>query len=253
MKTYDLIPNMKQDYDLYTHEDLQVWTMLYDRQYPQLDNVAVSDFKEGLSQIGFSSTKIPNFKIVNQRLAVLTGWSIKVVPGIINEYDFFNMLAKKEFPSTTWLRKLNQLDYLPEPDMFHDAFGHMPLLSNPTFCSFFQSLGQLGLKYINHHEALKMLGRIYWFTIEFGLINTADGLRIYGAGILSSSGETAYSLSGKAEYLPFDIIKIMHTSFENDRIQDKYYVIDDFKQLYASVDCIEKEIIRSIEAVEALG
>ena len=246
MKTYALIEGLKQEYEKYTEEDLQVWKTLYDRQFGQLDKVAVSDFKDGLAKIGFSSHKIPDFKDVNDRLQSHTGWSIHVVPGIINEYDFFNMLAQKQFPSTTWLRRLDQLDYLPEPDMFHDAFGHMPLLSNETFCEFFQQLGHIGLRYINSPEALTMLGRIYWFTIEFGLITSEQGIKIYGAGILSSSGETSYSLSGKASNKSFDIIEIMHTHFDNDRIQDKYFVIEDFQQLHESLIDIEAELERVI-------
>jgi len=246
MKTYELVEGMKQCYDGYTEEDFLVWKMLYERQYGKLDDVAVPDFKFGLEKLGFSDDKIPNFKRINEKLLDLTGWQIRVVPGIINELNFFTMLANRQFPSTTWLRKLNELDYLPEPDMFHDAFGHMPLLSNPLFCDFFHALGIIGLKHIEDAEILRMLGRIYWFTIEFGLIETALGKRIYGAGILSSAGETAYSLSGKPTYKSFDMRAIMHTHFENDRIQDLYFVIDSFEQLHGSIPAIEEVIEESL-------
>jgi len=250
MKTYALVPGMVQHHDRYTEEDFKVWKILYDRQYGQLDQVAVPDFKIGLQELCFSEDCIPDFKVVNEKLDALTGWQIRVVPGIINELDFFTMLANKQFPSTTWLRKLNELDYLPEPDMFHDAFGHMPLLSNQVFCDFFHAIGTIGLKYIDFPKVLQMLGRIYWFTIEFGLIDTQDGLRIYGAGILSSSGETRYSLSDQPECREFDIIEIMHQHFENDKIQELYYVISSFEQLHGSIPKIQSEIERVLSEKE---
>jgi phenylalanine-4-hydroxylase len=158
-----------------------------------------------------------------------------VVPGIIDQPEFFTMLANKQFPSSTWLRKMSQLDYLSEPDMFHDAFGHIPLLTNPTFCDFYRELGKAGVKHINNPEVIKKLGRIYWFTVEFGLIQNSENIKIYGAGILSSIGETEYSLSETPQKKPFDIHEVMNTDFDNSKIQNLYFIIKTYEELLNSI------------------
>lgn len=235
MKTYDLIEGLTQNYAAYTDEDRLVWKTLFNRQMEQLKQVADINYLEGLKKIGFSADKIPDFKAVNKKLAAITGWEIVVVPGIIDQPDFFRMLANKQFPSSTWLRKMSELDYLSEPDMFHDAFGHIPLLTNPTFCDFYQELGKAGVKYINDPAVIERLGRIYWFTVEFGLIQNSADLHIYGAGILSSIGETKYSLSPVPERKAFDIIEVMQTDFDNTKIQNLYFVIKDYEELLAAI------------------
>jgi phenylalanine-4-hydroxylase len=244
MKTYALIEGLKQEYDKYTVEDRKVWSILFNRQIKQLLEVAHPDYLAGIEMIGFRADEIPDFRKINQRLAELTGWEIVVVPGIIDQFNFFKMLANKQFPSSTWLRSMEELDYLSEPDMFHDAFGHMPLLTNPVFCDFFHQIGVIGSRYLDHPSIVEMIGRVYWFTIEFGLIRGGDDLKIYGAGILSSIGETKYSLSDAPERLPFDIVEIMHTDFDNTKIQVKYFVIESFEQLMRSAPIMETEIER---------
>lgn len=159
------------------------------------------------------------------------------------------MLANKQFPSSTWLRKMEELDYLPEPDMFHDAFGHMPLLTNPTFNAFFQEIGEIGKQYIHLPRIVEMIGRIYWFTIEFGLIQSGKELQVYGAGIISSFGETKYSLSDVPAHLPFDVKTILRTDFDNTVIQDKYFIISSFDQLLASTREIKDELLNVINDV----
>lgn len=238
MKTYALKQNLKQDYNLYTEEDFLVWKTLFERQIMLLNELASSEYLESLKIIGFTAEKIPDFKEVDEILMTKTGWSLEVVEGIINEEDFFALLSQKRFPATTWLRKLNELDYLPEPDMFHDVFAHVPLLTNQKFCDFFKTIGDLGVKYKQHPEILTMLGRLYWFTVEFGLILEKDKLKIYGAGILSSFGESKFSVSSEPVHLDFDAKTIMNTSFENDKIQDKYFVISSFEDLYESIPLI---------------
>lgn len=242
MKTYELKQNLKQQYNNYTSEDFAVWKLLFERQIDLLTNLAAPEYLQAVSEIGFTSDKIPDFNETNAVLLSKTGWSIEVVEGIISEPDFFNLLANKKFPATTWLRKLSELDYLPEPDMFHDVFGHLPLLVNQQFCNFFEVIGQLGIKHIHQPDIVTMLGRLYWFTVEFGLIETSKGLRIYGAGILSSNGESKFAVSDVPQHLKYDPETIMHTAFENDRIQDKYFIITSFDQLYESVEAIKRII-----------
>jgi phenylalanine-4-hydroxylase len=248
MKTYALKENLKQDYALYTAEDFLVWKTLFERQMILLKELASSEYLESIKTVGFCAEKIPDFKALNEILGKETGWSLEVVEGIINEEDFFVLLSHKKFPATTWLRKLSELDYLPEPDMFHDVFAHVPLLTNQQFCDFFKAIGDLGVKHKQFPEVLVMLGRIYWFTVEFGLIQEKDKLKIYGAGILSSYGETKFSVSSKPTHLPFDAETIMNTAFENDKIQDKYFVIDSFDELYRSIALIEKIVEKEIRA-----
>lgn len=233
---------MKQNYDKYSAEDKAVWSTLFNRQKELLEKNAAPEFLRALEEIKFSSEKIPDFREVDAILMAKTGWSLEVVEGIINEYDFFNLLSTKKFPATTWLRKLNELDYLPEPDMFHDVFGHVPLLVNKEYTNLFERIGRLGVKHSDDAKILHQLGRFYWFTIEFGLVKFKDELKIYGAGIISSNGESKYALSSTPQHLPFDVQAIINTDFENDKIQDKYFVLDSFNQLYNCMDELERLI-----------
>ncbi len=235
---------MRQEYDKYTTEDFAVWQTLFDRQMEILPKMAASEYLDAVGAVGFSGKEIPNFDLVNARLMAATGWQIDVVPHIIPNEEFFPKLANQTFGATTWLRKMSQLDYLEEPDMFHDVFGHVPLLSHPTFCAFFRGLADIAMKYIRNPEKIEKLGRMYWFTIEFGLMHESNQLRIYGAGILSSHGETKYSLSNAPQHLPFDVANILNTSYDNMKIQDKYFVIDSFDQLFASLPAIESALER---------
>lgn len=249
MKTYALKQNLKQEYSKYTAEDFQVWKILFERQIEVLNELAAKEYLDGIRTIEFCAERIPDFREVNSILDKTTGWSLEVVEGIINEEDFFTLLAQKKFPATTWLRKLSELDYLPEPDMFHDVFAHVPLLTNPKFCDFFITIGELGVKHRDRPEILTMLGRLYWFTVEFGLTKQNGQLKIYGAGILSSFGETHFSVSEKPQHLLFDSEKIMNTPFENDKIQDKYFIIESFDQLYESIDEIKALVEKEVETV----
>jgi phenylalanine-4-hydroxylase len=246
MKTYQLKQNLTQVYKNYTNEDQAVWKLLFERQLKLLKTLATPEYLEALNKIGFTPFKIPDFKETNVVLNNAAGWQLEVVEGIINESDFFQLLSQKRFPATTWLRKLNELDYLPEPDMFHDVFGHVPLLIDPKFSAFFETFGKLGVKYKNEPQIVQMLGRIYWFTIEFGLIKSKNELKIYGAGILSSHGESKYSVSQQPTHLKFDAKTIMNTAFDNDKIQNTYFVLDSFEQLYQSMPLIQQVISENL-------
>lgn len=234
---------MVQEYNKYTAEDHLVWKTLYDRQIVRIEKYASQAVIDGMKKCGFESDFIPNFDEVNKSLKQLTGWQIYVVPGLIEKKPFFEHLHRKEFPATTWLRKMSQLDYLEEPDMFHDVFGHIPLLTNQNFCDFLEHLSGIALQHIDDEEIIEMLGRLYWFTVEFGLIEEQNHIKAYGAGILSSFGETEFSIdSPEPERLPFSVERTLHTSYHIDRYQDFYFVIHDYKQLFDSIPQIQANI-----------
>ena len=192
---------MKQDYDAYTSEDKKVWQLLFQRQNRLIFKTASDSFLDGIRKIGFNKENIPNFSRINKVLKTATGWKLSVVPGLIDNFTFFKLLKNKTFPATTWFRTLNQIDYLEEPDMFHDVYGHVPLLTNSPFCKFLQGLSHIALKHIKNEEVIERIARIYWYTVEFGLINVNKETKIYGAGILSSIGESQFCLSDKATHL----------------------------------------------------
>jgi phenylalanine-4-hydroxylase len=231
---------LRQEYDKYTAEDFKVWQMLFDRQMNLLPPLASKAYFEGISAMNFNRNEIPNFNEINKLLASKTGWQVEVVAGLIPQKEFFEHLQAQKFPATTWLRKLHELDYLEEPDMFHDVFGHLPLLANQDFCDFLKAFSTISLRYIDNPTAIKLLGRLYWFTVEFGLIEKEDGLKIYGAGILSSSGESVFCLGNEPKRYEFDVEKIMLTDYYIDHFQDKYFVIKSYKQLFDSLPEIER-------------
>lgn len=232
----------EQIYSNYTTEDFAVWKLLYERQMNFLTDKVAVEFIEAVDQVGFNSDEIPNFRNVNQRLAQSTGWKIKTVPNIAEADVFFENLANKTFTATCWLRSMDEIDYLEEPDMFHDVFAHTPLLSNKAYTDFFQAMGVIALEVIDDPEKVKMLQRLYWFTIEFGLIRNDNDLKIYGAGIISSKGESEHALSDKSEKRPYDVEQIMAHDFRTDVIQDTYYVIESFNELTSSLPTI-KELV----------
>ena len=233
------LQDLKQDYEAYTEEDFKVWKILYERQMPNLPKAASQAYLDGVKIVNFTADKIANFEDLNQILKDTTGWAVQVVPGLIDDDLFFGLLNNRRFPSSTWLRKMEQLDYLEEPDMFHDAFAHMPMLTNQDYVDFLEKLSGIALKHIDNPWAIQLLSRIYWFTIEFGLIRENGELKIYGAGILSSKGETKFSLSDEPAHYPYDVKRIMNQEYWKDKFQDKYFVIESFEQLYNSIPEIE--------------
>ena len=236
---------MEQEYEKYRAEDHEVWEILYSRQIAQLDGVASKTYMEGIRLCGFEPDHIPRFDAVNKTLQALTGWQIYCVPGLMDNQPFFQHLAKKEFPATTWLRKKSQLDYLEEPDMFHDTFGHIPLLSNKPFAGFLEKLAAIALTHIDDANVVELLSRLYWYTVEFGLIKEYGELKIYGAGILSSTGESVYAIqSDIPERVPYDIDAIFDTPYIKDKFQLKYFIIDSYEQLFDSIPVIKARIER---------
>lgn len=233
------LQDLKQDYEAYTAEDFKVWKILYERQMPNLPKAASQAYLDGVEIVKFTADRIANFEELNKILKETTGWAVQVVPGLIDDDLFFGLLNNRRFPSSTWLRKMEQLDYLEEPDMFHDAFAHMPMLTNQPYVDFLEKLSGIALKHIDDPWAIQLLSRIYWFTIEFGLIRENGELRIYGAGILSSKGETKFSLSDEPAHYPYDVKRIMNQEYWKNKFQDKYFVIESYEQLYNSIPEIE--------------
>ena len=220
-----------QDYASYTAADHDTYRRLYERQRALLPGLASQAFTDALPSLG-ASDRIPRFEEVNERLYKATGWELVGVPGLIPEVPFFTLLANRKFPVTDWIRKPEEFEYIVEPDIFHDLFGHVPLLFNPVFADYVQRYGQGGLK-AQGLGSCEMLSRLYWYTIEFGLIREAGQLRAYGAGILSSSGELAYSVqSPEPQRIPLQLERTMRTRYKIDTYQQTYFVIDSFEQLF---------------------
>ncbi|MFT3703670.1 MAG: phenylalanine 4-monooxygenase [Agriterribacter sp.] len=233
---------LTQDYSLYTDEDQNVWSILFKRQLAVVGEVAYGHFKEGLAKLHFTAAGIPSFKTTNQLLEPLTGWQIYAVPGLIANEEFFEWMSLKKFGATTWLRKKEQLDYLEEPDMFHDVFGHVPLLADPLICDYLFTLAQTAKKYNYREEVVTAISRLYWYTIEFGLVKENDTIKIYGAGILSSPGETKYCLSDKANRVDFDLQKIIAYPYIIDSFQEQYYMLHSMHQLKAAVEALDEHL-----------
>jgi phenylalanine-4-hydroxylase len=220
-----------QEWERYSAEDHDTYRRLHARQVEQLPGRACDEFIEAVRSLG-SPERIPRFDEISMRLMKATKWQIVGVPGLIPEEAFFALLAERRFPVTDWIRMPEEFDYVVEPDVFHDLFGHVPLLFNPTFADYMQAYGRGGLK-ASRLEACELLARLYWYTVEFGLIDTAGGLRAYGAGILSSAGELHHSTgSPDPRRVAFDLQRLMRTQYKIDSYQATYFVIDSFEQLF---------------------
>jgi phenylalanine-4-hydroxylase len=218
--------------ELYSAADHRVWQLLLERQSALAARHACAEFLDGLASLGVGP-RIPSFRDINTRLQPLTGWQLVGVPGLIPDGAFYEHLANRRFPVTVWIRTPQELDYLVEPDLFHDFFGHVPLLTNPVFADYMQLYGRRG---VEAGDRIDLLARLYWYTAEFGLIRTRGSLKIYGAGILSSAREVRHAIEGTdVERLPFEAATVMHRPYEIDRLQNTYFVLDDFSQLFDAV------------------
>lgn len=235
--------SLKQQYSNYTEENHQVWTILFQRQIENLPGKAIPEFFEGLELVNFKPDRIPNFEEVNQRLKPLTGFEVVPAPGIVDDAVFFSLIAEKKFPATVWIRSMEQLDYLEEPDMFHDVFGHVPLLTIPVYCEFLAALSAMALEHVDRPDVIDKLTRIYWYTIEFGLFRKAgEKAKIYGAGILSSVGESKLSVSDESIKYGFDVEHILDTPYIKETFQSQYFCIESFEELLESLPSINKAI-----------
>lgn len=220
-----------QNWDGYTAADHDTYRRLLERQRALLPGLACTRFIDMLPRLG-EAARIPRFDDINERLYRATQWQLVGVPGLIPEVPFFTLLSQRRFPVTDWIRRPEEFDYIVEPDIFHDLFGHVPLLFDPVFADYVQRYGEGGLK-AQALGACELLSRLYWYTIEFGLIREPQGLRAYGAGILSSAGELRHSVQSPAPArLPLSLERVMRSRYKIDAYQNTYFVIDSFEQLF---------------------
>ena len=222
---------VEQDYSRYTATEQDLWKRLYARQSALVPAYACDEFIDILGALNFGAG-IPHFDQINAKLFAATGWTLVAVPGLIPDEVFFTHLANRRFPVSVWLRSPAEFEYIVEPDIFHDFFGHVPLLFNKVFADYLEAYGKGGVK-AKGLNALDYLARLYWYTVEFGLIRTPKGLRSYGAGTLSSAGELPYCIeSEKPNRIKFDLLRVMQSKYKIDTFQETYFVIDSFKELF---------------------
>ena len=252
-----------QGWRTYSPEDHQVWLTLYERQSALLPGRACDPFLKGLDALDLHGQGIPDFHRLNEKLRALTGWSVVAVPGLVPDEVFFDHLANRRFPAGRFIRRTDQLDYLEEPDVFHDVFGHVPMLTDPVFANYMQAYGEGGLRATSLGR-LHNLARLYWYTVEFGLLDTPQGLRIYGAGIVSSRGESVFSLEDPSpNRLGFDLVRVMRTPYRIDDFQQVYFVLpslqgllddtlQDFAPIYAELQQASDIPIEAIIAADTV-
>lgn len=233
----------------YTSEEDSVWHDLYKRQKPVVMSLACEEYLNGLKLLNLSPDHVPQCPDVTAALQKATGWSLQPVPALIPFNEFFRLLSERKFPAATFIRRREEMDYLQEPDIFHEVFGHCPMLTNQACADFAQTYGRLGLKASPEDQI--MLARLFWFTVEFGLIKTPKGIKAYGGGILSSKSETQYSVESSIPIRkPFDVIEALRTPYRIDIMQPIYFVIDSFDVLF---HLIEMDLIAKIREAERLG
>jgi len=252
-----------QAWDRYTTAEHQVWDTLYERQAALLPGRACEPFLKGLEALDLHREGIPDFARINAELTRLTGWSVVAVPGLVPDEIFFEHLANRRFPAGQFIRPADQLDYLQEPDIFHDVFGHVPMLTDPVFADYMQAYGEGGRR-AEGLGRLTNLARLYWYTVEFGLMRTDAGLRIYGAGIVSSRAESIFALDDPSpNRLGFDLERIMRTPYRIDDFQQVYFVIpslealleaslQDFGPVYARLTGAEDILIEAITPTDVV-
>lgn len=246
---YKSKPADKDGFVEYTNEENAIWSELYHRQWAIVQGRACDEYLRGIKDLNITADHIPQVPDVNKIMSELTGWQVEPVAALINFDDFFQLLSDRKFPAATFIRTRDELEYLQEPDIFHEIFGHCPLLTNQMYADFMQEYGKLGLN--ASHKDRVMLARLYWFTVEFGLIQTDKGLRIYGGGILSSIGETVYALeSSEPERKPLDALDAFRTPYRIDIFQSIYFVIENFKQLF---DLSKQDLLGLIDKARHLG
>ncbi len=239
-----------QEWEKFTPDEHARWDILFARQSEMLPGRACDTFLRGIDILKLTKPGIPDYRELNTRLMAATGWQVVAVPGLVPDAVFFEHLANKKFPAGNFIRRGDQLDYLEEPDVFHDVFGHVPMLTDPVFADYMVAYGKGGLRSLGF-DALHCLARLYWYTVEFGLIDTPEGLRIYGAGIVSSFGESHFALEDDSpNRIKFDLMRTMRTQYRIDDFQQSYFVIPsldhllnvtvntDFEPLYAQLAAI---------------
>ena len=232
----------------YSAEENAVWGDLYARQEALLPGRVCNAYLKGLEALELPRDRVPQLKDVNARLQEISGFGVEAVPALISPKRFFTLLAERKFPAATFIRRREEFDYLQEPDVFHEIFGHCPMLTLPTYADFLQKYGEKALELDKSY--IWMMQRLFWFTVEFGLIRTEEGVRIYGAGIASSAGETPYAVeSAEPERRPFDALTVFRTPYRIDIFQSVYYVIDSAQQLY---DLVTSDLVPIMDEAKRL-
>jgi phenylalanine-4-hydroxylase len=239
-----------QQWKRFTAEQHRVWDLLFARQKAQLAGRVVSCFEQGLDVLNLSRPGIPQLDELNERLFARTGWTVVSVPGLVPDDIFFDHLSRRRFPAGNFIRSADSLDYLEEPDVFHDVFGHVPMLAQPAVADFMQALGERGLDALRA-GAMERLARLYWYSVEFGLAREDGALKIFGAGIASSFGESCYALeSAEPRRLPFDLRRIARTRYRPDAFQSCYFVVESFEAMLREL--IEADLAALYEEIAPL-
>src|SRR5687767_11632156 len=232
---------IQQDWDAYSESQHAVWETLYARRMPALRHTASRVFLEGAAAIGLDPTFIPVLATLNRRLVARTGWSAVPVEGFLPAGEFFQCLAHRMFPTTVTIRPLDRLDYIPEPDIFHDVFGHVPLHADPVFADFLQRFGAVAARARTEEETTWM-ARLFWFSVEFGLIEERQELKVYGSGLISSAADATNALSAACTKLPFTLDAVIDQPFAVDNLQGTLFVVQSFDQLFDAVSEMERRI-----------
>jgi len=236
---------IRQDYSAYTEEQQAVWAELVGRRMRQLNEHAADEYLEGLGAIGLrtdESARLPDVAAITALLKPRTGWSTVPVSGFMPGPAFFSMLSDRQFPVTTWLRGRDSLEYTPEPDIFHDVFGHVPMHAHPVFADFLEQYGRVCAAVIDRPEALERLGRLFWFTVEFGLIRERGAIKVYGSGLISSHGECSRVLAGGCEVRDFDLDAVLNQPMQTSEMQPVLFAVESFEEIYEAAKLAESRV-----------
>jgi phenylalanine-4-hydroxylase len=232
---------IEQDYSIYTPEQHAVWCELVEQRMPQLEQYASATYLDGFSKIGLKPEHLPRLADVSARLAPLTGWASTPVSGFLPADAFFEMLGARRFPTTTWIRSRNSMAYTPEPDIFHDVFGHVPMHAHPVFADFLEHYGAVCAA-LTDPEDLERMGRLFWFTVEFGVIRESGKVKVYGSGLISSHGECTHVVEGRPEIRDFDLVRVLDTPVDVSIEQPVLYAIESFDQIFEATKEAESRL-----------
>jgi phenylalanine-4-hydroxylase len=232
---------IQQDWSKYSADQHAIWAELVGRRMPQLQEHACDEYLDGFYQIGLRQDVIPNLAEINRRLGPRTGWNATPVSGFLPADAFFEMLAARQFPTTTWIRDRGSLEYTPEPDIFHDVFGHVPMHAHPVFADFLQHYGRICAA-LTDKEALEKMGRLFWFTVEFGVIRQNGAIKLYGSGLISSHGESSHVIAGGPEIRDFDVDQVLEQKFSTSEMQKVLYAVESFDQIYEATHDAERRL-----------
>ena len=236
---------IEQDYAAYTGEQHAVWAELVRRRMPQIEEHAAREYLDGYEYLGLPYDRLPNLTEVSARLERRTGWNATPVSGFMPGPAFFEMLAGRRFPTTTWLRSRDSLEYIPQPDIFHDVFGHVPMHAHPVFADFLARYGQLCAR-TGDEAILERIGRVFWYTVEFGLMRQGSKVKVYGSGLISSNGECSHVLGSGCEVRPFVLDEVLRMPVKVDEMHRLLFAIESFDQIYEAMHTLEARIDRGL-------